>query len=186
MEFFPPLEVTLLGGWLFILCVAILQPSILLLMPKTVRSRLLDRSNFTRDQKILTGVSKTIVLFFQLILIFTPLAIGSIEFVIGIILFFLGIIGEVTAVMNFKMTPIDEPVTRGLYKYSRNPQETMLSIYFFGASFAVGSWFLVFLFGFSRIFNHFHILAQEQACLKEYGESYKEYMKKVPRYLLFF
>jgi len=186
MEFFPPLEFTLLGGWLLILIIAILQPSILLLMPKAVRSRLLDRSNFTRNQKILTGTSKTFVLLTQITLIFTPLAIGSIEFIIGIILFLFGIIGEVIAVINFKMTPLDEPVTQGLYKYSRNPQETMLSITFFGACFTVGSWFLVFLFGFSRIFNHFHILAQEQTCLKEYGEGYKEYMKKVPRYLLFF
>jgi protein-S-isoprenylcysteine O-methyltransferase Ste14 len=185
MEFFPQLELTLLGGWLFIITIAILQPSILLFMPKLVRSRLLDRSNFTRNQKILTVISKTIVLLVQIILIFTPLAIGSIEFIIGIILFLSGIIGEVIAVINFKMTPLDQPVTQGLYKYSRNPQETMLSIIFFGACFVVGSWFLVLLFGFSRIFNHFHILAQEQACLKEYGEGYKEYMKKVPRYLLF-
>jgi protein-S-isoprenylcysteine O-methyltransferase Ste14 len=184
MEFFPNLELSLLGGWWFILCVAILQPTILLLMPKEVRSRLLDRSNFTRDQKILTGISKSLVLIFQVILIFSPLAIGSIEFFVGMIIFLLGIVGEVTAVINFKMTPLHEPVTRGLYKYSRNPQETMLSIAFFGACFAVGSWFLIFLFGFSRIFNHFHILAQEQACLKEYGEGYREYMKEVPRYFL--
>lgn len=84
------------------------------------------------------------------------------------------------------MTPLDEPVTRGLYKYSRNPQETMLSITFFGACFTVDSWFLTLFFGFSRIFNHFHILAQEKACLMEYGEDYQENMKNVPRYFLFF
>ncbi|MFW9906062.1 MAG: methyltransferase family protein [Candidatus Thorarchaeota archaeon] len=185
MDFFPDLELSVFGGWLFILCIAILQPSILLIMPKKVRSRLLDRSNFTRDQKILTGISKFIVLMFQIILIFSPLKIGLLEFYFGLFLILLGIIGEVIAVINFKKTPLNEPVTRGIYKYSRNPQETMLSIAFFGACFAVGSWFLFFLFGFSRIFNHFHILAQEQACLNEYGEDYKKYMKEVPRYFLF-
>ncbi|MFX0209288.1 MAG: methyltransferase family protein [Candidatus Hodarchaeota archaeon] len=185
MEFFPPLELTFFGGWLFILSVAILQPSILIIMPKDVRSRLLNRSNFTKDQKILTSISKFIVLMFQIILISTPLKIRKVEFYFGLFLFVLGIVGEVIAVINFKETPLDEPVTRGLYKYSRNPQETMLSIAFFGTCFAVGSWFLLFLFSFSRLFNHFHILAQEQACLKEYGEEYQEYMKRVPRYLLF-
>lgn len=163
-----------------------MQPTILLIMPKEVRSRLLDRSTFTKAQWILTGVSKLIVLIVQILIILTPLAIGSIEFFIGIILFILGMIGEVIAVINFKMTPLDEPVTQGLYRISRNPQETMLSIALFGACFAVGSWFLIILFGFSRIFNHFHILAQEQACLKEYGKIYQDYMKKVPRYFLFF
>lgn len=185
MEFFPSLELTFFGGWLLIICIAILQPSILLIMPKEVRSRLLDRSNFTRDQKILTVISKFIVLLVQINMVFTPLAIGSIEFFIGIILFLLGIIGEVIAVINFKMTPLDEIVTQGIYKYSRNPQETMLSIAFFGVCFTIGSWFLILLFGFSRIFNHFHILAQEKACLKQYGEEYRKYMKKVPRYFLF-
>lgn len=155
-------------------------------MPKKVRSRLLDRSNFTRDQKILTGISKLIVLIFQIIVILTPLTIGSIEFLIGIVLFAFGMIAEVIAVINFRMTPLNEPVTRGLYKISRNPQETMLSIAFFGICFAVGSWFLIIFFGISRIFNHFQILAQEQACLNEYGEAYQDYMKKVPRYFLFF
>jgi len=186
LEFFPALQLTFFGGWLLLIWIWVLQPTILLIMPKEVRSRLLDRSTFTKDQKILTGVSKLLVLIVQILVILTPLAIGSIEFLIGLSLFILGIVGEVIAVINFKMTPLDEPVTQGLYKVSRNPQETMLTIAFFGVCFAVGSWFLIFFFGFSRIFNHFHILAQEKACLKEYGDAYQEYMKKVPRYFLFF
>lgn len=33
---------------------------------------------------------------------------------------------------------------------------------------------------------HGTILGEEQYCLRTYGESYREYLKKVPRYLLFF
>jgi len=37
-----------------------------------------------------------------------------------------------------------------------------------------------------HIFKHYSVLAEEEACAKLYGESYKEYMKKIPRYMLFF
>jgi len=33
------------------------------------------------------------------------------------------------------------------------------------------------------IINHFVVIAEEKHCLKEYGDSYREYMEKVPRYI---
>jgi len=141
---------------------------------------------FTRTQWILTGISKSFVVIVQILIVLTPLALNSLEFFIGTLLFVLGMIGEVMAVYDFKRTPLGEPVTSGLYRISRNPQETMLMVALLGVCIAVGSWFLVLLFSFSRIFNHFHILTQEQACLKTYGEAYQDYMEKVPRYFLFF
>ena len=30
------------------------------------------------------------------------------------------------------------------------------------------------------------ILAEEEACLAQYGDSYRDYMRRVPRYLVFF
>ena len=33
---------------------------------------------------------------------------------------------------------------------------------------------------------HNKIRAEEQACLEQYGESYKNYIERVPRYFLFF
>jgi len=38
----------------------------------------------------------------------------------------------------------------------------------------------------SRLFQHFGILAEEEACLGQYGDSYSSYVKRVPRYFLFF
>lgn len=33
---------------------------------------------------------------------------------------------------------------------------------------------------------HNRIRAEEQACLMQYGESYRQYMQQTPRYFLFF
>ena len=35
-------------------------------------------------------------------------------------------------------------------------------------------------------FSHLRILGEENACLQQYGEAYREYMRRTPRYLLFF
>jgi len=34
--------------------------------------------------------------------------------------------------------------------------------------------------------NPSEILAEEEVCLKQYGEAYRDYLKLVPRYFLFF
>jgi protein-S-isoprenylcysteine O-methyltransferase Ste14 len=34
--------------------------------------------------------------------------------------------------------------------------------------------------------EHFGVLAEEEMCLKQYGESYRLYLEQVSRYLVFF
>jgi protein-S-isoprenylcysteine O-methyltransferase Ste14 len=38
----------------------------------------------------------------------------------------------------------------------------------------------------ARVLEHFGILAEEEVCLKLYGEAYRAYLKRVPRYFLLF
>ncbi len=179
------MKLTLNNGWIFLICLYIIQFFLIFSSSKEVRSRLLDRSEFTKKQWIFTGISKIIVLIVQIIITLTPLVNDILEFTIGLTIFILGMCGVITAVNTFKNTPLDVPVTQGLYRISRNPQETSLSIAFIGICLSVGSLFLIVLFLFSRIFNHFHILAQEEACLKNYRELYQYYMNEIPRYFLF-
>lgn len=120
------------------------------------------------------------------LIIFTPLKIGANVFVLGTALYGFGLAGFIIALFEFKNTPSDQPVTQGLYRISRNPQEFTFSIAFLGMCIAVGSWFALLLLAIARLLLHFRILAEEKACLERYGESYQAYMKRVPRYFLFF
>ena len=62
----------------------------------------------------------------------------------------------------------------------------VISVSFLGISIAIGSWsaFVIIILG--VVGAHKKILAEEEACLEEYGESYKNYMERIPRYFLFF
>jgi protein-S-isoprenylcysteine O-methyltransferase Ste14 len=87
---------------------------------------------------------------------------------------------------HYRSTPPDEPVTKGFYRISRNPQALTLLVSFYGVSIAVGSWLALFILTASLVFHHLTVLAEEGSCLRQYGDSYSAYMKRVPRYFLFF
>ena len=186
MEFLPELKLTLFNGWIFLFTFYLLQLYNLTFVSKQMRDRLLDRSNFDRKQWFLTLIGKFFAIPTMILMILTPITSELIELFLGIVMFLFGMVGLRMAVLNFINTPLDQPVTKGLYSVSRNPQETMLSVILFGIGFTVGSWMILILLVISRVFNHFQILAQEEACITQYGDSYQEYMNKVPRYFLVF
>lgn len=186
MELVPTLGLGWLNGWI-LLCLFYLVYGILLkVFPKDVVARLYDKSGRTRAQKALIIVGALLAVACSVLVIFTPLIVGAGVFSLGIVLFALGLAGFVFALFNFKDTPLDQWVTRGLYRVSRNPQEFAFTIAFSGMCVAVGSWLALFMLVASRLFLHFRILAEERACLERYGDSYRSYMKRVPRYFLFF
>ena len=55
-----------------------------------------------------------------------------------------------------------------------------------GCTIAIGSWLALFLFVMARILLHANLIAEEEVCLREYGQAYRDYMARVPRYFLFF
>jgi protein-S-isoprenylcysteine O-methyltransferase Ste14 len=60
----------------------------------------------------------------------------------------------------------------------------MLFIMSIGICITIGSWLVLFILVIAGFFGHFRTLVEEKACLERYGDSYRAYMKHVPRYLL--
>ena len=186
MELIPALDIGWLNGWI-LLCLVYLTYGILLLaFPKDVVARLYDKSWRTKRQKTFIRVGSLLAFVYFVLIIFTPLKIGSNVFILGTFLFVFGLAGFVIALFNFKNAPLDRLVTGGLYRISRHPQQLMFFISFLGICIAIGSWLALFIQIISSVFLHFRILAEEKACLERYGDSYRDYMKRVPRYFLFF
>jgi protein-S-isoprenylcysteine O-methyltransferase Ste14 len=53
-----------------------------------------------------------------------------------------------------------------------------------GTVLAIGGWLHLILVLIVAVSYHFQILLEESICLSAYGAEYREYMKRVPRYLL--
>ena len=47
----------------------------------------------------------------------------------------------------------------------------------------VGSWTILILHTIEVVVMHWTVLNEERFCLDRYGDSYREFMKRVPRYL---
>ncbi len=185
MTLFPTLRAAWLNGWLLLVAYGVVFGVTVRSFPKDVVARLYDKSHWTRAQRALTTVGKVLSSILFALLAFSPLRIGRPVFAVGSALFALGLIGLVTALFNFRNAPAGQPATNGLYRVSRNPQWLMLVLMFVGACLAVGSWAALALFAMAAACYHVRILAEERSCLRTYGEAYRDYVARVPRYLLF-
>lgn len=183
-EIMPQLKIGWLNGWWAIFLLGLTEGIFFALFPKQVVARLFDRSGWSRKQVAFITASKLIGVGCLLVLVLTPLKIGRPIFVIGTILLICGLAGLMVALIDFKNTPLDQPVTRGIYRLSRHPQIVMSSLVLLGGCIAIGSWLASGLWVVARLLGHWGILAEEEVCLKRYGSEYQEYMNKVPRYFL--
>lgn len=186
MEFFPELELGLYNGWLPILLFYVIYGIILVVFPREVVSRLYERSGWTRGMKITRVFGVILIFSWMIIATLTPLKLDSPAFIIGGLIYLLGLVCFVVSLLNYRDTPLDQPVTKGLYRISRNPQHVTLFLSFLGVSIAIGSWSATVAILVAVVLGHMRILAEERACLQQYGDSFESYMEQVPRYFVFF
>jgi protein-S-isoprenylcysteine O-methyltransferase Ste14 len=173
-------------GWLFWLALSLTDAVLLRLFPQPVVARLFDRSGWSEKQYIFTGLGRLFALACLALLTFTPLRLGSAVFASGLLMAVLALAGLIKALFDFRNTPPDQPVTRGMYAISRHPQIVMSSLVLLGGCFAIGSWIAMLVWTVARVLSHLGILAEEEVCLRQYGDSYRAYLQRVPRYFVFF
>ena len=186
MRLFPVLKFGLFNGWLLVAIFYLVFGVLLLLFPRPVVARLYDRSGQKAPKKVQRVLGLFLFVAWLFLLILTPLRYGDMVFAVGLTFYVLGLAGFVVALLNYADTPVDQPVTSGLYRISRHPQQFMISISFLGISIAMGSWLGFLLIWMGIIAAHSKVTAEERACLRLYGESYRNYMDRVARYFLFF
>ena len=115
--------------------------------------------------------------------VFLPLQIGSIWFYTGITIFLLGSIVVTIASVNFATTPLAEPITKGLYSYSRHPMYLAMFFEYIGMSTASASWVLLVFSTAFIILVGMEAVSEELFCLGQYGDAYREYMNRTPRWI---
>jgi len=85
--------------------------------------------------------------------------------------------------VNFTTTPADEPVIKGLYRYSRHPQYLTQSSMFIDIGTASASWVFLFFQIITMILINILVIPEEHFCLDKYGDAYREYLNRTPRWV---
>jgi len=140
-------------------------------------------SAMSKTKRITLYSSKIIYIPAFIYSIFLPLKLGTVWFYVGLPITLIGLIIGVIVILNWAASPRGEPVTNGLYRYSRHPMYVTAFIFFLGVSIATASWvFLLFTILLIAASFYFAPL-EEQSCLDKYGAAYREYMERTPRYI---
>ena len=87
--------------------------------------------------------------------------------------------------ISFAATPVDQPVTRGIYRISRHPIYLSGLLLFIGIGIATASWIMLLCAVLWFILFHMVLPSEEQFLLEKYGDSYREYVSHTPRWLGF-
>ena len=187
MKIFPELQIGILnGGMLLVLYFMGLIGSVSLY---TKESRIwLFNNPKDEKKKVLLLVrlfGQLVMMAYILMMVFTPMNINKPIFTGGVVIYSIGYIIEMSALYYFRRTPVGQPVVKGPYHISRNPQWVGLFLVLLGSAIATRIWLYIGMVVIVGFIYHIQILDEETACIKKYGESYREYMKRIPRYLWF-
>ncbi|MBA7528660.1 hypothetical protein ES705_20848 [subsurface metagenome] len=184
MSITPVFEIGLWNAWIFMLLVLLPLPLVVLFRKGVFKK------TASIHASILTGTENKIFIFSKIIMlsifiysIFLPLQLGTVWFSIGLPVYLLGLILQTIAWVNVATSPVDKPVTKGLYRYSRHPMYVTLPLIFIGTGIASASW-LFLLLSIILIITHFYnAIPEERECLEVYGNAYREYMDRTSRWV---
>jgi len=182
MSLVPEFELGLWNAWIFILLVFIIPH---LVLSKNWKARGVDEEmrRYNKKEKRLGNIV-TVVFFASLIYgVFLPLKLWTAWFYVGLLIYLLGMILLIMATLNFATTPLDEPVTKGAYRISRNPVYLGMILSFIGIGIACASWLWLLLGAINTILQHILIASEERWCLEKYGDAYREYMNRTPKWI---
>ena len=184
MSLIPEFEVGLWNAWIFMLISLLTLPFLFHISKRRVIPSQDEEFNaFSKRNKMLFISSKFIFFIAAIYSIFLPLKLGTIWFYIGVPVTIIGLAGMIIVMVNWANTPSNEPITKGFYKYSRHPMYVTYFFVLLGVSVATASClFVLFLIIFTIgavAFADF----EEKGCLEQYGEAYREYAKRTPRWI---
>ena len=173
-------------GWIFIAIFGLINGLLMKLYPKHYTRRLFTLPTFTdTKEKVLSVIYALMFNLTMLLACFLPISNG-ITVVTGLILYVVSLICICFALYAYATTEPDAPVTKGIYKISRHPQQVFSCTMIIGIGLILSSPFII-VSGILQLFLLYpSMVAQERFCIEKYGDSYRDYVCKAPRYFMFF
>ena len=115
--------------------------------------------------------------------IFLPLKLGTFWLYAGLPIYLLALVMALAFSISFATAPLGEPITKGVYAISRHPGYFALFLGYVGIGIACASWvFLLCALAWIISWN-FGVAEEERILLDKYGDAYREYMSRTPRWI---
>ena len=181
MSLIPDFELGLWNAWIFIIPFIIYW----IVGIKFLFSKRMPESPSIKRRKIEILANMLVIIMFGSFIysIFVPIKLGTIWFYFGLLVYLIGIILITISMINFATTPINKPVTKGAYHYSRNPMFIGFFLEYFGIAIACISWVYLVITVICILIMVYLSPFEEAITLGHYGKAYKEYMKRTPKWI---
>jgi protein-S-isoprenylcysteine O-methyltransferase Ste14 len=182
MSLVPAFEVGVWNAWLLMLPLVLIPP-IMAPIKKGLFKKTESTANLSKTEKRVFVFSKVFLALSFLYSIFLPLKLGTLWFYVGLPISLLGIAMYIVVSVNIANTPVGEPVTTGLYRYSRHPMYVASFPALVGAGIASASWLFLLLAILVTVTHFMNGIFEERLCLEAYGSVYQKYLNRTPRWI---
>lgn len=187
MSLVPAFDIGIWNAWILwvVMFLAMMLPDFF--MSREAKERVKRATQFAP----LSGIRKVLAYSTHMVImpaaaiysIFLPLKLGTAWLYVGLPIFALSMVMTVMITIGFATGPADKPVTKGFYRISRHPIYLSAALMFLGIGVACASWVLMLCAVLWVVFFNIVIPVEERFLIKQYGDSYREYMSKTPRWL---
>ena len=187
MSLIPAFEIGIWNAWILqvIFYLSMFIPDFFLdKEAKNRKKRMSMFAPYTKFEKLLALSTHVIIMPFVLIYsLFLPLKIDSAWLYVGLPIFSVSLLISVTTLFNIASSSIDKPVTRGAYRISRHPMYLSAFLMFISVAISCASW-VVFLCGALWIVIwQIVVPTEERLLIAKYGDAYRDYMTRTPRWI---
>jgi protein-S-isoprenylcysteine O-methyltransferase Ste14 len=182
MALIPAFEIGVWNAWLFVIPMLIISFSDMRVTAARESGQQGDFKLTRKEKRIINAVFLPMIVSF-IYAIFLPLRLGTTWLYSGLVIYLFGVALSIVAVLNFATSPKDKVITKGLYSISRNPMYIGLILIQIGLGIICSSWLYLLLTLVLLILLNENLSAEERYCLYRYGDSYREYRNKTPRWL---
>jgi protein-S-isoprenylcysteine O-methyltransferase Ste14 len=184
MSLVPAFDVGVWNAWIFM--VLLLVPYFLVplnIVPKGREGGSNFADEFNKAQKgVFFSLHMLNILMF-VYAVFVPIKLGTTWFYVGLPVHLIGLVLYALVFVAFARTPPEKLVTGGIYRYSRNPMQLSSFLIVLGIGIATASWIFMLLSVIYLVMPLVWLKAEERHLLKFYGDVYRQYMKKTPRWI---
>jgi protein-S-isoprenylcysteine O-methyltransferase Ste14 len=181
----PEFELGLWNAWIFVLSFFSLFTVFKILdhLREKKRSSRPDKPPFSEKEEKLYGILQLAIWASNIYSVFLPLKLNTAWFYAGLSTFLFGMVFTFLAGISLDATPMERPATKGLYRISRNPIYFGCFLIYIGIGIASASWLFLLLTAIWIVLYDILIAPEERWCLEKYGDAYKEYMNRTPKWL---
>jgi protein-S-isoprenylcysteine O-methyltransferase Ste14 len=115
--------------------------------------------------------------------VFLPLPLDAVWLYTGLTICLFGMIFTSVAILNFATSPKDKVITKGLYRFTRNPTYIGIILMQTGLGITCASWLYLLLTAILIFLMNTILPSEERYCQYRFGEDYLKYKNKTPRWI---